>query len=190
MFTKATSLVHHWISAHVRRGDLVMDATCGNGHDTMLLASLVGEHGRVVALDIQRQAVASTRQKLETANLLDRCSLHCLSHARVADVVPVGTLLDCAIFNLGYLPGSDKSVITQPDSSLLAHEAVVERLAPGGVLFSTIYTGHEGGQEEADRLLAWSARLPSSQFSVARHEWFNQSGKPPFILIISHRGSR
>lgn len=45
-----------WASL-VSPGDTVVDATCGNGHDTLALARLVGPHGCVIALDIQVSAV-------------------------------------------------------------------------------------------------------------------------------------
>jgi len=187
MFTKATTLVHHWMEAHVEPGHYVVDATAGNGHDTMLLARCVGPDGHVVAMDIQPEAVEHTRARLQDAGLLDRCTLFAMSHGALAGVLSDDILIDCAVFNLGYLPGSDKTVITRPESTLQAHRWIVERLSPGGVLFSTVYTGHEGGQEEADALLEWSMGLGGRRYSVARHEWINQEGKPPFILIIKQR---
>lgn len=187
MFTKATTLVHHWIEAHVQPGHLVVDATAGNGHDTLLLARCVGPEGQVVALDIQPQAIANTRARLADAGLLDRCALHTRSHADMADILAEEARIDCAVFNLGYLPGSDKAIVTRGESTLKAHRAVVERLAPGGVLFSTAYTGHEGGMDEADALVEWSRGLDGGRYSVARHEWINQRGQPPFVLIIKQR---
>ena len=168
----------------------MLDATCGNGYDTELLTSLVGAKGRVIGMDIQEEAIVATRTRLVEAGLVDRCSLHCMSHAFVGDVLGEGTGLACAVFNLGYLPGSDKSVITRPQSSGRAHEAVIDRLSPGGVVFTTMYTGHEGGQDEAEGLLAWSRQLPPTHFSVARHEWINQKGHPPGILVITRRAKR
>ncbi len=42
-----------------------IDATCGNGFDTLFLCRTAGENGHVKAFDIQEQAIERTR-KLRT----------------------------------------------------------------------------------------------------------------------------
>lgn len=190
MFSKATALVHHWINAHVQLGDVVVDATCGNGHDTLVLAQRVGKEGRVVAVDIQTQAIERSKQLVARNGVEKQVALHCMSHDRLIEVLPQGETIRCAVFNLGYLPGGDKSVVTKPSTSLNAHKSVLECLKPGGIVITTIYTGHPGGSAEADALVGWSQELDGKRFSVARHEWINQDGEPPFILIIQRRPRR
>ena len=187
MFSRATGLVHSWLKDHVHSGDSVLDATCGNGHDTVLLAELCGAAGQVLALDVQSAAVEATRNRLEERALGDRVHLIQQSHADLEDILDNEPMLSCAVFNLGYLPGSDKTVTTQVPSTLRAHQALMSRMAPGGVIFTTVYVGHEGGREEADALISWAQGLDRKRWSVARHEWINQDANPPFILIIQKR---
>lgn len=168
---------------------MVVDATCGNGHDTEMLARLVGASGHVVAVDVQESATANTRERLEMAGLEGRVSLHTMSHATIQDVLDEHRPVRCAVFNLGYLPGGDKTLVTTPRESVSAHEALLSRLAPGGVIITTVYTGHPGGKEEAAALLDWASALDGKQVTVARHEWINLDGEPPHILAIHRRSN-
>ena len=88
----------------VQPEDTVVDATMGNGHDTLFLAEQVGPGGHVYAFDIQPEAVESTRKLLEEHGLSDRVTLLCRSHADLAEAVPAGVA--AVVFNLGWLPGS------------------------------------------------------------------------------------
>lgn len=190
MFSKATALVHHWVQGHVRPGDTVVDATCGNGHDTLFLARVVGTQGTVVAVDIQLDAIGTTRAKLEKHGIQEQVRLHCLSHDRLGEVLPGGASVRCALFNLGYLPGGDKSLTTLAATSVKAHHVLLGHLEEEGVIISTVYTAHPGGQEEAAALLKWSRTLDGKQYAVAQHQWINQDGLAPFILIIQRRPAR
>lgn len=163
-----------------------MDATCGNGNDTVLMAELVGDSGQVFAVDIQEAAVKETTKRLAEAGLRKRVSLHCMSHEHILDVLGEQSI-QCAVFNLGYLPGSDKQLVTKPGATVAAHVHILSRLAPGGVIISTVYTGHEGGSEEAEALSEWASALDGKQVSVARHQWVNLIGEPPHIMIIHRR---
>ncbi len=188
MFSKATSMVHHWLSTHVADGDLVVDATCGNGHDTLMLAHLVGSGGHVISVDIQESAISNTGQRLKEEGLLNRVSLHHMSHERILEVLG-NRSVHCAVFNLGYLPGGDKSLVTVPESTIVAHERLLSRLSPGGVIITTVYTGHVGGPDEAEALFGWANKLDGKHVVVARHEWVNLEGQPPHILLIQRRPS-
>ena len=92
-------------------GDTAVDATMGNGHDTLTLCRLVGPAGRVYAFDVQRDAVERTRERLRDAGMLDRASLFCLGHECMAEVVK--TPVTAVVFNLGWLPGGDHAVTTR-----------------------------------------------------------------------------
>ncbi len=187
MFSKATSLVHLWFREHVSVGDVVVDATCGNGLDTLAMARLVGPGGHVYAVDIQKAAIDATRELVSTEGMESRVSLIHGSHAEPIPGLSTDPIVRCVLFNLGYLPGSDKSVTTTSDSTIEAHRRLIELLAPGGVIMTTVYVGHHGGQEEGKALEAWCKELDGKRYSVARHEWVNQEGSPPFILIIQRR---
>lgn len=132
----------------VRPGDLVVDATLGKGQDCCFLAGLVGPEGLVVALDIQPEAIATSRARLKDAGLVQRVWLIQDSHARLAEHLPKARPLTAAMFNLGYLPGADKACITRPESTLAGLSACLERLKPGGLVSLVAYLGHPGGLEE------------------------------------------
>ena len=161
--------IHEALAKILRPGDMAIDATAGNGHDVAFLAQLVGESGNVHVFDVQRLALEATKVKLSKAGLLSRCCLHHLSHEQMADVLPPETK-GCAkaiVFNLGYLPGGDKSIITTKASTLPALATSVDWLAPGGLLIITAYRGHRGGMEEANEVETYLKHLPESNFTVS-----------------------
>lgn len=187
MLSRATHIVHTWIRALVSPGDRVVDATCGNGHDTVLLAERCLPGGEIWALDIQEEAIEQTRKRLAQHGFTDGVHVHLLSHADWRSLPGTEGSLRCVVFNLGWLPGSDKRITTQPDATVAAHAAFAAALAPEGAILTTVYTGHEGGAEEAAALLAWAGELDAAQWSVARHAWINQPQTAPFVLTIQRR---
>ena len=117
----------------LRPGDIAVDGTAGKGRDTACLAQAVGPSGHVHAFDIQPEAIASSRNLLEVAGLIDRVSLHLRSHAELVDVLTSAQRgkVGVAIFNLGYLPGGDASIVTQPASTDRALRDAYVNLRPG-----------------------------------------------------------
>ena len=142
----------HFITEHVKEGDLCIDATMGNGNDTLLLSRLCGEKGHVLAFDIQELALAHTRERLEKENAAHNYELILDSHANMGNyAAPMS--VSCIVFNFGYLPGGDHSLATRPDSSILALQASLGLLKKGGILMLCIYSGGDSGFEERDALL-------------------------------------
>ncbi|MCM3743676.1 methyltransferase domain-containing protein [Sporosarcina luteola] len=169
------------ISETVLPGETVVDATAGNGNDTLFLAELVGEEGRVFAFDIQQAALEATANRLN--NLNDRVSLILDSHANVDTYVK--TPIAGAMFNLGYLPYSeDLSIITKPDSTIEALDKLLGMLKKGGIITISVYDGHEGGKEERDALLDYVKSLHQADVHVVRYELLNQRKNPPFLIAI------
>lgn len=197
---KLTSLAH-WSRMVVERalgsGDLVLDLTAGNGHDTAHLASVVGPEGLVVAWDIQAEAIASTAARLSGLGV-EAVSTDPADAAKLLSGDVTGAVLiegdhsawakvltrppRAVVANLGYLPGGDKRVTTGPEATLAALEACIERLQPGGVMAITCYTGHPGGEEEAQLVSERFASLPSSQWRVLQMKLPNLKS-PPFLLV-------
>ncbi len=151
-----TRIAQEVIAAYLAPGDLVIDATAGNGHDTLFLAEQVGPEGHVWAFDVQQSALDNTASLL-TSSLLDRVSLIRASHADLATHIPPERHREIAalMFNLGYLPGGDKRIITQATSTRAALQAGLRFLRPGGILSVLAYTGHPGGTEEAASIRLW-----------------------------------
>lgn len=134
----------------VTPGDAVVDATMGNGHDTVFLANLVGEKGTVFAFDVQTEALKKTKERLEQHQLTDRVVLYHRGHEELIRTIPekFHGKITAAIFNLGYLPGSDKSIVTKPETTKEAVEQLLEIMAPGGVIVLVVYHGHEEGKRK------------------------------------------
>jgi SAM-dependent methyltransferase len=180
---RPTARAHRELAAVIRPGDLVIDATAGNGHDTVFLAERVGESGRVIAFDIQPDAIASTKARLDAAGLAGRVSLIEGSHGGIGAVAGSGSVA-AVVFNLGYLPGGDHGVITQREETLDATRQALDVLRPGGLLAIVCYPGHPGGDEESAAVLAWASGLEDPRYGceVIRREGTLRPA--PFLVLV------
>ncbi len=185
---RALAEAHDWLRTVVRPGDTVVDATMGNGHDTVLLAGLVGSAGTVVAFDIQAEALVRTAARLEEAGLRNRCLLvhegHESMELHLARTLPEGGTIRACVFNLGWLPGGDHAVGTCADTTIRAAEAALARLDPQGMLLMVVYYGGRSGFVERDAVLAWAAALDCRRWTVRRTDFPNGANCPPFLLAI------
>ncbi|MFC4321634.1 class I SAM-dependent methyltransferase [Litchfieldia salsa] len=173
----------------VSPGDIVIDATIGNGHDTLYLANLVGESGHVYGFDIQQSAIDQTVNRLSEAQALSRATLYKESHDKISTLLPASAnhKVTAAIFNLGYLPGGDKEIVTKPDSTIAAVEQILEMMPPEGIIILVIYHGHEEGAYERDALLKYVTTIDQQYAHVLNYRFMNQQNNPPFILAIEKR---
>jgi tRNA G37 N-methylase Trm5 len=158
---RQTDRVHALLAEVVRPGETVVDATAGNGHDTLHLARLVGPTGRVIAFDVQPSALAATSSLLKDHGL-SHVELVQADHARLAEWVKVP--IAACTFNLGYLPGGDHQITTSTASTITALKAATNWLRPGGRITTICYVGHPAGQDETAAVLAMS-------WSLDRHDW-------------------
>ncbi|WKA59808.1 class I SAM-dependent methyltransferase [Planococcus shenhongbingii] len=166
----------------VRRGDIVIDATAGNGHDTYFLAGLTGESGKVFAFDIQQEAIDATRKRTEEFTHVEL--IHD-SHAKISEYV--AEPIAAAVFNLGYLPKGDHRIITKAQSTLGAMEQCLSLLKEQGLLLVVIYSGHDGGSEERDAVMEFVQDLPQVSYDVLKYEFINQRHSPPFLVAIEKK---
>lgn len=166
----------------VQPGDTVIDATLGNGHDTCMLAELVGENGRVIGFDVQPSAVESTRRALQEQGFLDRCELHCTGHQHIVEYVT--SPVRAAVFNLGWLPGGDKSITTHWETTRTAIAAALSLLMPMGVCTVCAYPGHAAGDEERAALMDWLSALRPQEYNVLHHRFLNAGPGAPECFII------
>lgn len=166
----------------VSEGDIAVDATAGNGYDTLFLANLVGDDGYVYAFDVQKEAVDATLHRLLDNALEHRAIVLKDGHENVEKYVhkPVAA----AIFNLGYLPGSNHEIVTQPNTTIQAIESLLKLLKIGGIIVLVVYHGHEGGKEERDEVIQFVSELPQKHVHVLRYEFINQKNDPPFIIAL------
>lgn len=177
-----TRLAHRYLADFVTEGDLVIDATAGNGYDTICLAELVGSAGHVYAFDIQRKALENTRHKLVEKKLSNRVTLIEAGHEMLDQHVK--GQLSAVIYNLGYLPGGDKQLTTDHLTTLISIEKAIKMLLTGGIVVVVVYPGHSEGMIEKQVLLKFCRSLPSSKFSVLHTRLCNQAHNPPELLII------
>ena len=182
----ARHLAADYMARIIRPGDSVVDATMGNGKDTLFLAELVGESGHVYAFDVQQEAVARTRERVEEAGFEGRTTLILAGHETMAQHVPQG--VSAVMFNLGWLPGAQHIVTTKTETTLVAVEAALSLIAPGGVVTVCIYPGHEEGTRELHALLDYAGRLSVRTYNVLHHHFLNAAqGTPQLILIQKNK---
>ena len=174
-------VVHTFLKQHVREGAFCIDATAGKGRDTALLCRLSGEKGRVLAFDIQQDAVDQTRALLERENLQAEVILD--SHAHMEQYAEAGTV-DAIVFNFGRLPDGDPMIFTRADSSVQAIEAGLRLLKAGGVMAIALYYGKENGYEEKEAIQQYLRTVDDRAFTVLSCDWSNRGGEPPLPILI------
>ena len=173
-----------FIEGHIRQGGTVVDFTMGNGHDTLWLSNKVGETGKVYAFDIQKAALESSKKLLEESGCPKNYTLILDSHANVKDYVKESI---CAgMFNLGYLPGSDKSVTTLRESTMKAVESAIELLEDGGGLLIAVYPGHTEGSLEGEMLNNYFSALIRKKICVSML-MIVISPTSPFFFMVEKR---
>lgn len=193
---KQLEMAHWMLKDIIKTNDVVVDATMGNGYDTQFLAEL---GANVYAFDVQEEALNATEKRLDDAgiknqifeknlsNLLTEPSVNLVlsGHEKLSEYVKEP--IKAAIFNLGYLPKTDKSVVTKADTTLTALEALTNQLVVGGRIAIMIYYGHEGGMEEKDAVIKWTSSLPQKDWEVTSYAPLNQIHTPPILVLIEKR---
>ena len=174
---KPLEMAHDFLAQVITKDDVVLDATMGNGHDTLFLAKLAKQ---VYAFDIQEQALQKTSQRLQEAGLTN-VELLLQGHENVDQFA---TEVKAAIFNLGYLPTADKSIITKPHTTIEALEKLCQMLVKGGRIAIMIYYGHEGGDIERDAVMDYVSQLPQQEYTATIYRTLNQINNPPFLVMI------
>lgn len=172
-----------FIREQVASGDICIDATMGNGNDTLLLSTLCGESGHVFAFDIQTQALDNTRRKLKEAAAPQNYTLLLESHTQMNKYVSHGTV-SCITFNLGYLPGGDHAKATRAATSIEALTTGLSLLKKGGLISLCIYSGGDSGFEERDAVLDWLKKLDPHKYLVIRSDYYNRPNNPPIPVLI------
>ena len=178
----ARYLAREVILQTVLPGDTAVDATMGNGHDTLMLCEAVGSEGRVFAFDVQAQAVEETRKRLREQGMEGRAELIHAGHEHMAEYVkePVKAVM----FNLGWLPGGDHEVTTRWETTRKAAESALELLRPMGVLVICAYPGHAEGEREKQELTAFLAGLSNRKYNVLHQRFLNAGPGAPECFVV------
>ena len=176
--------IHEEASKILFPGAVAVDATMGNGFDTLFLCRKVGKEGRVYAFDIQDTALKETEALLKKAEIGSVARLIRDGHENMA--LYVKEEIQCVLFNLGYLPKGDHRIVTQKETTVKALETAVSLLAPGGAVFLALYWGHPGGEEEKSAVESFAQDLPSSLWSVSE-TCFPNKKKAPLMMVIQKK---
>lgn len=181
---RATDMAQLLLRQRLNKGDVVVDATVGNGHDTLFLADQVGPSGCVIGFDVQQAALDQTAALLgERSNV----RLVHAGHERLAEYLADGDVrLAAVMFNLGYLPGADRTVTTGATTTLAGLQQALALLAIGGVVTLVLYPGHPGGAEEARAVLAFVDNL-DNDFAVSRYHRVNAVKPAPELLVVDRK---
>lgn len=172
-------------TSFIKQNDIVLDATCGNGNDTLSLAKLVGSGGLVYAFDIQKKAIDKTKKLLKENNLTDKVDLICDSHENIEKYID--RELDFAVFNLGYLPEGNKNIKTNLNTTMIGIKKALGHMKCGSILLITIYRGHDGGVDEYKGIKDYANKLNQNEFNVFEFEFINQKNYPPITIGIEVR---
>lgn len=189
LLTKTTNLAMELTLKYIEKGDYVIDATCGNGHDTLCLAEAVGEEGDVLALDIQREALETSKALMAEHDIKQVCfaqanfkDMRKFSSFAFPDLQP-----SAVVFNLGYLPGGDKALTTTAEDSLEAVKAALDLIKPGGIVTVVLYSGHEEGAKEKQAILDFAENLSSQEYHVVYANLLNQKKNPPEVVWLTKK---
>lgn len=182
---KCTQQCRTLLVPHIDYGDRVVDATAGNGQDTLWMAKRVGDAGRVWAFDIQERALKLTQKLLEAHSMSHRAELLHATHADLREHLQAEQgKLALIMFNLGYLPGGNRSVVTVWPSTVIALEQSLDLLRPGGILSVLAYSGHEEGFRESTELEAFCEGLDPKQAVCASYRLLNRSSSAPRLFLL------
>jgi 16S rRNA C1402 N4-methylase RsmH len=173
---RLTAAATSWIEVALFDGALAVDATVGNGYDTLFLAHRVGPKGMVLGFDVQKAALAGAREVLKFVGSIDRVSLIHDSHSRLANYLPAEAAIQGAMFNLGYLPRGNRQIITRPDTTIMALRDVLANLAERGRITILVYRGHEEGILEYVEVRQFLEQLSDDEWIV--EEFVSASDSP------------
>lgn len=188
-FISVLSFAHKLIQERVQPGDTAVDATAGTGADTLLLARAAGRRGHIYSFDIQEEALALTQLRLQEAHEAALAGVTLLkhSHADMKQLIPssIHGKVAAIMFNLGYLPAADadKSIITEPSTTLDALQAAIDLLRPRGIMTVVLYPGHAGGDIEAEAVKQWAASLPSTVGQTILYRQLQRADAPYLIAV-------
>lgn len=179
---KATQIAHLMVSQVLQPGDLAVDATAGNGMDSVFLAGQVGPKGQVYTFDIQEEALALTGSKLKDLNMDQQVTLIQDGHEKLSEYIdePVTAFM----YNLGYLPGGGSRVTTRLDTTLRSVQQALVLLKAGGIITVVMYPGHREGKVEKDGLLPVFNSLSTTEFVALHYNYLNRTNDPPELVVV------
>ena len=180
MIERVTDLVKE-ILIRKKNINLAVDMTAGNGHDSAFILDVLGAK-KLIAFDIQEEAKENT---LSLLGHRDNFSFILDSHAHIDNYIK--EKIDLAVYNLGYLPNSDKTITTRADSTIESLKKVLGLLQKNGRVIITIYPGHDQGKIEADRLEIFLEKLDPKDFAILKLSYPNKTDISPYVILIEKK---
>lgn len=175
---KAHELIRFHFGSTAMPLSLAVDATCGNGHDTLFLAKLGFKN--IVGFDIQTEAITSTKKRLGAAGIENIRLIHA-SHENIGKYVD--QKINCVMFNLGYLPSADKSITTKTTTTLAALKFCLTVLSEDGLISVMCYPGHPAGLEESNAIQKWLISLDDC-WNVSTHQASSPKPNAPVLYLL------
>ncbi len=185
LIRNTAKLAMHLTAMYIQLGDTVIDATVGNGNDTLALSELVGETGKVYGFDIQPLALMRASEFLMQNDAPSEIELVYNSHEEMDKHIaePVAAI----VFNLGYLPSGAKHITTRAETTLTALGKAIEMIKCDGVITVVMYPGHAEGQIEKEKVLEWAGLLDKSLYHCAYISMINQPENAPCIMLVTKK---
>ncbi|HXF29803.1 MAG TPA: class I SAM-dependent methyltransferase [Chlamydiales bacterium] len=178
LFNSHIDLSHALWKKLILPGDIAVDATAGNGHDSLYLATLPLQ--KLFIFDIQKEAIAATRKRLKDVSI--PLLFHECCHSKLDEVIQERSI-KLVVYNLGYLPGSDKQIKTGSKTTLQSIQVAMRLLVPGGCICITCYPGHVEGAHEEAQLIEVSSLLSPAEWCVSWHRFQNRKESPSLLIL-------
>lgn len=172
-----SKIAHNIIKSYSENNNVALDGTLGNGFDCNFLSELFKT---VYAFDIQSTAIENYAKKNKENVILINDS-----HENITTYIKED--IDVAMFNLGFLPGGDKSITTKSESTIKSINSTLELLRSGGIITIAVYVGHDEGKKESVELLTFISQLPKDIFGVMTHRFVNRNDNAPFLIVIEKK---
>lgn len=182
---KSLNIAKIIISQKLNEGDFAIDATAGNGNDTIFLANIVGEFGKVFSFDIQDDAIVNTKKHICDNGLANIVEVIQDGHEHIGKYVK--EKVKVVVFNLGYLPGGRRDISTKPESTITAIKKSLDLLKDGGIILLVIYYGHPTGTSEKEAVCDFASKLDQQKYNVFSLDFVNQGNNPPILISIEKR---
>lgn len=174
-------MAQSFVSKALSKKDIAVDATLGNGNDTLFLSERVGKEGEVYSFEIQKEAIDKFNELLVEKNISNVKVIHSGHENMDKYLIKKPKAI---MFNLGYLPGGSKNIKTKPQTTIIAVKKGLEMLKPGGIMTIIAYIGHEGGQHETDVIVDYLKTLSPKEFSIINISYFSTNNNAPILICI------
>ena len=185
LISNAVTYVKENVKKIIKEDWVVIDATVGNGHDTLFLRKQLSEKGKLYGFDVQKKAIELTKKRLMKNNCYSGVKLIKDSHENFQKYIDGS--VDLILYNLGYLPKGDKEITTESETTLNSVKAGMAMLNRGGVIFLTVYPGHLPGALELEVLSGYLKTINQKEYAVMKVDFFNYNNKPPVVFMIERR---